>query len=151
MGSEYTALLGHLEKKSPLKVGQTVLQGDYIGRMGSSGKSTAPHLHLGLIDGIRSTVFRMAEIILSKKLLRQLAYFLMDTELFRNKNKATFTETFKDDGSSNVRQNIHTFYIPTQKYILSLAKDVGFILLGKIDMISVQYEYQYLYVLQKPE
>ena len=72
-------------------------------------------------------------------------------ELFKNKNEATFTETFKDDGSSNVRQNVHTFYIPTQKYILSLAKDVGFILLGKIDMISVQYEYQYLYVLQKPE
>ena len=72
-------------------------------------------------------------------------------ELFKNKNKATFTETFKDDATSNVRQNIHTFYIPTQKYILSLAKDVGFILLGKIDMISVQYEYQYLYILQKPE
>ena len=72
-------------------------------------------------------------------------------ELFKNKNKATFTETFKDDATSNVRQNIHTFYIPTQKYILSLAKNVGFILLGKIDMISVQYEYQYLYILQKPE
>ena len=30
-------------------------------------------------------------------------------------------------------------------------KENGFILLGKIDMVPVQYEYQYLYILQKPE
>ena len=41
--------------------------------------------------------------------------------------------------------------MPTQKHILSLAKSVGFILKGKVDMVSAQYEYQYLYILYKPE
>ena len=49
------------------------------------------------------------------------------------------------------RQNIHKMHMPTQKHILSIAKENGFILLGKIDMVPVQYEYQYLYILQKPE
>ena len=72
-------------------------------------------------------------------------------ELKKSENKATFTETFKDDATKNIRQNVHTLHIPTQKKILSLAKKVGFILLGKIDMIPAQYEYQYIYILQKPE
>jgi hypothetical protein len=41
--------------------------------------------------------------------------------------------------------------MPTQRYILSIAKELGFILKGKIDLVPVQYEYQYLYVLYKPE
>ena len=72
-------------------------------------------------------------------------------ELNKADDEGTFTETFKDDGTNNVRQNVHTLYMPTQKYILSLAKEVGFILLGKIDMVAAQYEYQYIYILQKPE
>jgi hypothetical protein len=35
--------------------------------------------------------------------------------------------------------------------LVGRAKDAGFIVLGKIDLISSGYEYQYLYVLQKPE
>ena len=42
-------------------------------------------------------------------------------------------------------------YMPTQRHILSIAKELGFILKGKIDLVPVQYEYQYLYVLYKPE
>jgi hypothetical protein len=40
--------------------------------------------------------------------------------------------------------------MPSQKNILSTAKDVGFILLSKIDMIKCQYAHQYIYILQKP-
>ena len=72
-------------------------------------------------------------------------------ELNKADDEGIFTETFKDDATKHVRQNVHTLYMPTQKYILSLAKDVGFILLGKIDMVAAQYEYQYIYILQKPE
>ena len=39
----------------------------------------------------------------------------------------------------------------TQKHILSIAKNIGFILQGKIDMVTTQYQYQYLYLLYKPE
>ena len=73
-----------------------------------------------------------------------------DFKLQKHKNKAIFDETFKDDSSGNVRQNKHTLHMDTQKNILSLAKSVGFILHGKIDMVGCNYEYQYLYVLRKP-
>jgi len=35
--------------------------------------------------------------------------------------------------------------------IESAATGVGFIIKGKNDMIKAEYEYQYLYVFQKPE
>jgi ubiquinone/menaquinone biosynthesis C-methylase UbiE len=72
-----------------------------------------------------------------------------DFKLQKHKNIAVFDETFKDDTSGNIRQNKHTLFMDTQKNILSLAKSVGFILQGKIDMVGCNYEYQYLYVLKK--
>ena len=41
-------------------------------------------------------------------------------------------------------------YMESEKDILAMAKQSGFIMLGKIDLIKVGYEYQYLYILQKP-
>ena len=72
-------------------------------------------------------------------------------ELDKSKNLAEFDETFKDDISGHVRQNKHKLYMETQKHILSMAKNIGFILQGKIDMVTTQYQYQYLYLLYKPE
>ena len=63
---------------------------------------------------------------------------------------ANFTETFTDDQTKHVRQNEHKLYMDTQKNILSKAKKVGFILEGQVNMVPVQYEYQYLYFLKKP-
>ena len=74
-----------------------------------------------------------------------------DFKFDKPNNKATFEEIFKDDKTKNIRQNIHTLYMPTQKKVLSLAKETGFVLKGKIDLVSVQYEYQYIYILYKPE
>lgn len=68
----------------------------------------------------------------------------------KHNNKAEFTETFKDDTSGNVRKNVHTLYMETQKNILALAKQRGFILKGKIDLVRTMYEYQYIYILYKP-
>ena len=70
--------------------------------------------------------------------------------MHKQDNTATFEEIFKDDVTGNVRQNEHTFYIPTQKEILGIAKEKGFILKGRIDMVTCQYEYQYIYLLYKP-
>lgn len=71
--------------------------------------------------------------------------------LDKSSNKAYFDETFKDDVSNHVRKNKHIFYMNSQKEILSIAKGAGFNLLGKIDLTVVQYEYQYIYILQKPK
>ena len=72
-------------------------------------------------------------------------------DLDKSKNLAEFDETFKDDVSGHVRQNKHKLYMETQKHILSIAKNMGFILQGKIDMVTAQYQYQYLYLLSKPQ
>lgn len=69
----------------------------------------------------------------------------------KQNNLAEFQETFKDDATGNVRQHKHKLYMTSQKHILGLAKNIGFILKGNIDMISTQYQYQYLYILYKPE
>ena len=74
-----------------------------------------------------------------------------DFKFDKPNNKARFEEIFKSDKTGNIRQNIHQLHIPTQRYILSLAKEIGFVLKGKIDLVPVQYEYQYLYILYKPE
>lgn len=63
---------------------------------------------------------------------------------------ATYKEVFIDDKTKKVRQNTHTYYMEPQKKILAMAKDAGFILLSQIDMLNAGYDYQYIYILQKP-
>jgi hypothetical protein len=70
-------------------------------------------------------------------------------DLDNNKDEAKFIEKFYfNDGKK--RKNEHTFYIPSETTILKQAQDAGFIVEGKIDLISAAYEYQYLYILIKP-
>lgn len=45
-GSTYGIIYMHLEKDSPITQGRIVNQGDSIGKVGSSGSSTGPHLHI---------------------------------------------------------------------------------------------------------
>ena len=63
---------------------------------------------------------------------------------------AIMHETFKDTKTGALRKNEHKLYMPTQKTILSMAKDAGFILTAKIDMVKCQYANQFIYILQKP-
>ena len=71
-------------------------------------------------------------------------------EVFPN-DLAIFREVFKDKKSNRVRQHEHKLYMPTHDNILAAVKDVGFIIIGKIDLTDVNYDNQYLYILQKPE
>ena len=70
-------------------------------------------------------------------------------EIFPN-DLALFKEIFTDKDTGKVRENHHTFYMPEQKDILNMAKDAGFIMISQIDLIKVGYDFQYIYILQKP-
>ena len=72
-----------------------------------------------------------------------------DFNLKESEDIAVLNETFKKK-NGEVRKNEHTFYMETQKAILGLAKEAGFILHAKINMLSCQYENQYIYILKKP-
>ena len=69
---------------------------------------------------------------------------------FLSSPNAIFKETIKFKNSNTTRQNEHNFYMPTQSSILSIAKDVGFILQAQEEMKAVEYDYNYLYYLVKP-
>lgn len=45
----YTCHYMHLSVRS-VKVGDTIKHGDIVGKVGSTGRSTGPHLHLGVKD-----------------------------------------------------------------------------------------------------
>lgn len=74
------------------------------------------------------------------------ANFQLDT----SKDIAVFNEKFKFKNNSKNRKHEHIFYMETEDDILTKAQDVGFIIQGKIDLMKVAYDYQYLYILTKP-
>lgn len=59
-------------------------------------------------------------------------------------------ETITENKSGNVRRNEHILHMPKIENILSIAKNVGFIVSKQIDMSQCNYENQYIYILQKP-
>ena len=63
---------------------------------------------------------------------------------------AFLIETFKNMKDGNIRKHEHKFYMLTQAEILDMAKNAGFIIHAKIDLLPCQYESQYIYILQKP-
>ena len=63
---------------------------------------------------------------------------------------AIFKEIFKFNDTKKVRINEHQLYMSSQKSILGLARDAGFILQSQEEMINIQYENNYLYTLRKP-
>jgi SAM-dependent methyltransferase len=65
------------------------------------------------------------------------------------KNVGKFVEKITDDKTGNVRENIHTYYMPTNREMLDIAKEVGFTVTGQVDLVHVLNEYQYLYILKK--
>jgi len=71
-------------------------------------------------------------------------------DLDKSANVAKFTERFKfKDGKS--RKNEHVMYMEAQTAILTRAQEAGFILQDKMELMNCAYDFQYLYVLVKPE
>jgi SAM-dependent methyltransferase len=77
--------------------------------------------------------------------------YLSNFEINDNDNSAKFVESFKNKKSGKVfRKQEHDLYMEPYKEILAMAKDAGFIVQGKVDLLQSGYEYQYLFVLVKP-
>lgn len=71
-------------------------------------------------------------------------------ELETEKNIATFHEKFKfNDGKT--RKHEHKLYMDSEDDIINMAQETGFLIQGKIDLVNCAYEYQYLYILLKPQ
>ena len=78
-------------------------------------------------------------------------HYKRDFKYKKGSNVAYFEETIKDENTNKVRKNNHILYMESQKEILAQAKNAGFILKENIDMVNCQHEYEYIYILYKPE
>ena len=64
-------------------------------------------------------------------------------------DNALFIEKFTDKKSKKVRKQEHYMFMETSEDILQVAQSIGFIVEAKIDLLPVQFEYNYIYVLRK--
>ena len=72
-----------------------------------------------------------------------------DFKFDKSTNIATFDEKFKFN-NGNVRKQEQKLYMEDTQDILTIAQQSGFILQGKIDLVTCAYDSQYLYILVKP-
>jgi SAM-dependent methyltransferase len=81
--------------------------------------------------------------------------YTSEFDLDKGNNKGTFSEKFlfKDDEGkqTKVRKQEHSLYMEDTQHILSNAQNAGFIIQGKVDLSHIKYDYQYLYILVKPQ
>ena len=92
------------------------------------------------------------ERITSSKIIFDDFKYDANFEFYKNTNIAKFIEKFKNKDTGKLfRKQEHKFYMESEQNIVTFARDAGFIVLGKIDLIKAGYEYQYVYIFQKPE
>ena len=66
-------------------------------------------------------------------------------------DRAYFTEKFTTrDTNKLFRKNKHEMFMESPETIVKIAQEQGFIVSDKLDMVKAEYEYQYLYIFQKP-
>lgn len=155
----YTARYAHLEAKPKHKKGSIIKPEQKIGRMGTSGQSTAIHLHFDLIQSKNpGRVYRLKELhnFISDlpALMQQHAYFL-DIGIFRT---FLFIPTYFGDpdyynaydeykfhpGYDLVPHDRHDttehFDISWNRTFPGLVTDIGYDKLGYGHYITIQYE-----------
>ena len=89
------------------------------------------------------------ERITTSKVIFEGFNYSADFKLDDKENKAKFIEKFTDKKSKKVRRQEHIMYMEDENYIIQMAQNVGFVVQSKIDLLQIQYEYQYLYIFKK--
>jgi murein DD-endopeptidase MepM/ murein hydrolase activator NlpD len=79
---KYTIRFAHMADIPNVKVGDTVTPGMLIGVMGTSGQSTAPHLHTDCIEGAVSGPYKLADIGTKYRPAKEQLDFFIDNGLF---------------------------------------------------------------------
>ena len=79
---KYTVRFAHMKEAPKWKRGDTIKPGDVIGIMGTSGQSTAAHLHIDCAQGEHTRLYQLADYDGAvNPAPRQLLYFI-DRDLF---------------------------------------------------------------------
>ena len=71
-----------------------------------------------------------------------------DVQVFPN-DMVQYMEVFTDD-TGKVRKHVLNFKLPLPHEFIALATGVGFNMLGQIDLVKAEKEYQYFYLFYKP-
>lgn len=80
---KYTVRFAHLEKAPIWKAGDVLARGDVVGVMGSSGQSTATHLHIDCVKGAHDRPYTLKDIADEKpEASSHELFFFIDSELF---------------------------------------------------------------------
>lgn len=78
----YTVRFAHMKEAPKWKRGDVIKPGDVIGTMGTSGQSTAAHLHIDCAQGEQTRLFQLVDYDVSiNPAPRQLLHFI-DKDLF---------------------------------------------------------------------
>lgn len=65
----YTFRTAHLKERPPLEIGDKVLPLQFIGIMGSTGKSTGPHNHSDNVEGWQKDCYRQSDMAPNGRLI----------------------------------------------------------------------------------
>lgn len=105
----YTVRYAHLHELPTLQVGDILRPGELLGRMGNSGQSTNPHLHIDCVEGEQAGFYTLADIEQEKmkSAPRQLNWFI-DATLFRS--KPIITTWYADPTYQIERKKLHLGY-----------------------------------------
>lgn len=143
---KHTQRFCHLESLPEYQVGDIITTGQKIARMGSTGQSTANHVHTDNVEGYHSTPWRLSDMEHGRKISspRQLARFicdgLFDTEIlvtswycdpfYFDRNGTLILHMGYDVVPEDRHETNNHFWIhwPIQEngFILGLGYDIGY-------------------------
>ena len=66
-------------------------------------------------------------------------------------NIGTFKEKITFEKNNNVRNNVHTFYMPSMRNIIAIARQYNFKVNGFTDLTNSGFEYQYIFYFKKSQ